>query len=145
MGSKESRASLEDAGLRFTPQRQVVAEALRRSTGEISAQELYDRVRRTHSYIGRATVYRCVDRLVEARLARRLERPGHISAYVWCGPAHHHHLICTECRDVQELDEAAVAPLAEVMTRDHGFRVDHATLDFYGQCRICSRRARATS
>jgi Fur family ferric uptake transcriptional regulator len=130
----------DDAGLRFTPQRKAVADELRRSGKEISAEELYDRVKRKHSYIGRATVYRSVDRLVEARLARRLERPGHVSAYVWCGQAHHHHLICTDCRNVTELDESAVAPLAGAIARKEGFRVDHATLDFYGQCRECAAR-----
>jgi Fur family ferric uptake transcriptional regulator len=97
-------------------------------------------VRRRHAYIGRATVFRAVDRLVEAGLARRLERPGHVSAYVWCEPTHHHHLICTECRTVQELDEKAVAPLAQSIARREGFRVDHATLDFYGRCRKCDRK-----
>jgi Fur family ferric uptake transcriptional regulator len=134
-------ATLSAAGLRFTPQRQAVAEALQKMGKEASVQELYDRVRRRHAYIGRATVFRAVDRLVDAGLARRLERPGHVSAYVWCEPTHHHHLICTECRTVQELDEKAVAPLAESIARREGFRVDHATLDFYGRCRRCDRKA----
>jgi len=105
-------------------------------------QEIYDRIRRKHAYIGRATVFRSVDRLVEAGLARRLERPGHVSAYVWCEPTHHHHLICTRCRTVEELDERMVAPLAEAVAAQQGFRVDHATLDFYGLCRGCAAKPR---
>jgi Fe2+ or Zn2+ uptake regulation protein len=50
-------------------------------------------------------------------------------------------LICSTCRTVEELDEEAVAPLAKTIARQRGFRVDHATLDFYGQCRACSRAA----
>jgi Fur family ferric uptake transcriptional regulator len=133
--------TLTEAGLRLTPQRQAVAQTLRRMGKEASVQELYDRVRRRHPYVGRATVFRAIDRLVEAGLARRLERPGHVSAYVWCEPTHHHHLICTECRTVQELDEQAVAPLADRIARREGFRVDHARLDFYGRCRDCERKA----
>lgn len=136
----ETQEAIEQSGLRFTPQRLAVAEALRRSQREASVQEIYDRVRRKHAYIGRATVFRSVDRLVEAGLARRLERPGHVSAYVWCEPTHHHHLICTQCRTVQELDERMVAPLAEAVAAQQGFRVDHATLDFYGLCRGCAAK-----
>ncbi len=131
-------AALERAGQRLTPQRLAIAEALARTGKEATVQELYDQVRRRHPYIGRATVFRSVDMLVEAGLAQRLERPGHVSAYIWCEPGHHHHLICTTCRTVEELDEDAVAPLAESIATERGFRVDHATLDFYGECRNCS-------
>jgi Fur family ferric uptake transcriptional regulator len=141
MGETASETSLQRSGLRLTPQRMAIAEALAQAAKQVSAQELYDRVRRRHPYIGRATVFRSLDTLVDAGLAQRLERPGHISAYVWCEPGHHHHLICTTCRTVEELDEDAVAPLAQTIVRTRGFRVDHATLDFYGQCRACARAA----
>ncbi len=134
-------AALEGAGQRLTPQRLAIAEALARTGKEATVQELYEQVRRKHPYIGRATIFRSVDMLVEAGLAQRLERPGHVSAYIWCQPGHHHHLICTTCRAVEELDEKAVAPLAETIATERGFRVDHATLDFYGECRNCSSRS----
>jgi Fur family ferric uptake transcriptional regulator len=123
--------ALVKTGVRLTPQRLAIAGVLEQTGKETSAQELYD---------GRATVFRSLDRLVSAGLAQRLERPGHVSAYIWCAPGHHHHLICTTCRTVEDLDEEAVAPLAETIARQRGFRVDHATLDFYGECRTCSAR-----
>jgi len=140
MSETKTIAALEGAGQRLTPQRLAIAEALARTGKEATVQELYEQVRRKHPYIGRATIFRSVDMLVEAGLAQRLERPGHISAYIWCEPGHHHHLICTTCRAVEELDEHAVAPLAETIAHERGFRVDHATLDFYGECRACSSR-----
>ncbi|TME82514.1 MAG: transcriptional repressor [Chloroflexi bacterium] len=139
-----AQAALQQTGVRLTPQRLAIAAVLAQTGKETSAQELYERVRKKHAYIGRATVFRSLETLVSAGLAQRLERPGHISAYVWCEPGHHHHLICTTCRTVEDLDEEAVAPLAETIARQRGFRVDHATLDFYGECRSCSSRARSS-
>jgi len=135
-----AQAALQQTGVRLTPQRLAIAAVLAQTGKETSAQELYERVRKKHAYIGRATVFRSLDTLVSAGLAQRLERPGHVSAYVWCEPGHHHHLICTTCRTVEDLGEEAVAPLAETIARQRGFRVDHATLDFYGECRTCSSR-----
>jgi Fur family ferric uptake transcriptional regulator len=135
-----AQTALLQTGVRLTPQRLAIAGVLAQTGKETSAQELYERVRKKHAYIGRATVFRSLDTLVTAGLAQRLERPGHVSAYVWCEPGHHHHLICTTCRTVEDLDEEAVAPLAETIARQRGFRVDHATLDFYGECRNCSSR-----
>jgi Fur family transcriptional regulator, ferric uptake regulator len=135
-----TQAALQQTGVKLTPQRLAIAAVLAQTGKETSAQELYDRVRKKHAYIGRATVFRSLDRLVSAGLAQRLERPGHVSAYVWCEPGHHHHLICTTCRTVEDLGEESVAPLVESIARQRGFRVDHATLDFYGECRSCSSR-----
>jgi Fur family transcriptional regulator, ferric uptake regulator len=135
-----TQSALQRTGVRLTPQRLAIAALLAQTGKETSAQELYERVRKKYAYIGRATVFRSLDTLVTAGLAQRLERPGHISAYVWCEPGHHHHLICTTCRNVEDLDEESVAPLAETISRQRGFRVDHATLDFYGECRNCSSR-----
>ena len=135
-----AQVALQQTGVRLTPQRLAIAAVLAQTGKETSAQELYDRVRKKHAYIGRATVFRSLDRLVSAGLAQRLERPGHVSAYVWCEPGHHHHLICTTCRKVEDLGEESVTPLIESIARQRGFRVDHATLDFYGECRNCSSR-----
>jgi Fur family ferric uptake transcriptional regulator len=146
MTDRAVAATMQRMGRRLTPQRIAIAGTLSRTGKEASAHELYQRVRRKHPYIGRATVFRALDVLVEAGLAQRLERPGHVSSYVWCEPGHHHHLICTTCRNVEELDEEAVAPLAEEIVRERGFRVNHARLDFYGECRACAAAAsRATS
>src|SRR5256886_9403977 len=144
MVETSAQAALQQTGVRLTPQRLAIATVLAQNGKETSAQELYERVRRKHAYIGRATVFRSLERLVGAGLAQRLERPGHVSAYVWCEPGHHHHLICTTCRTVEDLGEEAVAPLAETIARQRGFRVDHATLDFYGEGRGCSSRARSS-
>src|SRR5437879_10019606 len=144
MAGTQVMSARQRSGQRLTPQRMAVAEVLARSPKQASAQELYDRVRRKHPYIGRATVFRSLDMLVHAGLAQRLERPGHVSAYVWCEPGHHHHLICTTCRIVEDLGEESVAPLVESISRQRGFRVDHATLDFYGECRNCSSRSRSS-
>ena len=133
-----AQAALQQTGIRVTPQRVAIASVLAQTGKETSALELYERVRKKHAYIGRATVFRSLDMLVGAGLAQRLERPGHVSAYIWCESGHHPHLICTTCRTVEDLDEAAVAPLAEAIALEHGFRVDHATLDFYGECRSCA-------
>src|SRR5437660_10145355 len=128
-----AETALQQTGVRLTPQRLAIASVLAQTGKETSALELYERVRKKHAYIGRATVFRSLDMLVSAGLAQRLERPGHVSAYIWCEARHHHHLICTTCRTVEDLGEDAVAPLAETIARQRGFRVDHATLHLYSQ------------
>lgn len=133
---------LTAVGRRLTQQRVIVAEALASARRALSAQELTERVKRTHPTIGRATVYRALEAQVEDGMASRFEREGHVWAYIACDPQHHHHLVCTRCQTVEDLAEELVAPMLGAVGRRHDFQVDHAALDFYGLCGRCRRRSR---
>jgi len=130
-------ARLAAAGERVTQQRLVVAETLARAGRQLTAGELYERVRDAQPSLGRATVFRTVERLVEAGVARRLELDRHVYAYVACQPEHHHHLSCTSCGRVEEIPELWVQSIARRATEDLGFEIDDARLDFYGRCSAC--------
>jgi len=135
-------ARFASQGRRPTRQRVVVAVALAAAKRALSAQELYARIKPRHPTLGRATVYRALEAQVQDGMASRFEREGHVSAYVACDPEHHHHLVCTRCQRVDNLDETAIAPLLSSVGRRHAFQVDHAALDFYGLCRSCRRKGR---
>lgn len=128
---------LRRAGERVTGQRLLVAEALERSGRQVSAQELWLALRRRTPGLGRATVFRTLETLVVAGVARRLERDGHVYGYVACRPGHHHHLACSACGRVEEIGERLVAPVADRVRSELGFEIDDARLDFYGRCADC--------
>ena len=133
---------ITSGGRRLTKQRVIVAEALASARRALSAQELYLRIKPTHPTLGRATVYRALEAQVQDGMASRFERDGHVSAYFACDTAHHHHLVCTRCQRVEDLDETVVAPMLASVGRRHDFQVDHAALDFYGLCGSCRRKVR---
>ena len=128
---------LAAAGERVTRQRLLVADALAAHGRQITAQDLYDRLRRREPKIGRATIFRTLEALVAAGVARRLEQDGHVYGYVACRPEHHHHLACDRCGRVEEIEEAYITPVAERVAADLGFTIDDARLDFYGLCATC--------
>ena len=128
---------LAAAGERVTRQRLLVADALASHGLRITAQGLYDRLRRREPRIGRATVFRTLEALVAAGVARRLEQDGHVYGYVACRPEHHHHLACDRCGRVEEIEEGYITPVAERVAADLGFTIDDARLDFYGLCAAC--------
>ena len=79
-------------GERVTRQRLLVADALTAIGRRVSAQELHEHLRRRDPSIGRATVFRTLEALAVAGVARRLEREGHVYmlCYVARRPQHHH-------------------------------------------------------
>jgi Fur family ferric uptake transcriptional regulator len=128
---------LTAAGERVTRQRLLVANALAAAGRRLTAEQLYRSLRRREPAIGRATVFRTLETLVDTGVARRLELDGHVYAYVACLPAHHHHIACTRCGRVEEIDEAYVTPIVRRLAREMGFEIDDARLDFYGRCATC--------
>jgi len=132
---------LSAAGERVTRQRLIVADALTRAGRQLTAGELYERVRTSEPSLGRATVFRTLERLVDAGVARRLELDGHVYAYVACEPTHHHHLSCSSCGRVEEIPESWVRPIAVRASRHLDFEIDDGKLDFYGRCAECRATA----
>ena len=131
---------LRDAGERVTRQRLLVADALTALGRRATAQELYEQLRRRYAGIGRATVFRTLEALVTAGVARRLEQDGHVYGYVACRPEHHHHLACDRCGQVVEIGEQYIRPVADRVAADLGFTIDDARIDFYGLCADCATR-----
>ena len=140
MTASSTAARLREAGERVTRQRLAVADALTAAGRQLSAQELYRRIHRRDPSIGRATVFRTLEALAVAGVARRLELDGHVYGYVACRPEHHHHLACDRCGRVVDIDEAYIRPVAERVAANLGFRIDDARVDFYGLCESCARR-----
>ena len=148
MTTRKSLEGVEEllaaGGHKLTSQRVVILEALRKQRSTVTAQQLFDELHGAYPYLGRATVFRNLDALVEVGLARRFERPGHIYAYTSCSAQHHHHLLCSVCNRSTDIDEAMVAPLLNGLEDRYGFSVEHEALDFYGICASCAGQRRGS-
>lgn len=127
------------AAPRLTIQRRLIEGALREAGRAVGAVELFEALRTTHPRLGRATVFRTLDLLVDLGLAQRFEGDGHVHLYTSCDPIrHHHHLVCRRCGATADIDDREVERLIVSMRRRHGFVLDHDTLDFYGTCAACA-------
>jgi len=136
--SASTAASTTAAPRRLTAQRRLVAQTLREARRTVSAAELFGSLRALNPHIGRATVFRSLDVLVDMGLAQRFEGDGHVHLYTSCEPVHHHHLVCRTCGTTTDIDDAEVEALITSVRRRHRFTLDHHSLDFYGTCARCT-------
>lgn len=88
---------LEDSGHRPTATRRRVCELLMAHPGGVSAEEMVVEAKG----IGRATVYRTIDLLVQEHLVCRISAEGS-TRYALARPSHHHHMVCIGCGVVRE-------------------------------------------
>ena len=129
-------------GFRLTGPRRILAELLASREGPFSANDLLDEARRRNAGLGRATVFRALDRLEELGLVERVDLLTGEHAYVTCEPAHHHHLICSSCGTSVEIPDGPLRRAIAGIERETGFRVDAHRLELFGACPTCRTERR---
>ncbi|GAA5211537.1 fur family transcriptional regulator FurA3 [Microbacterium kyungheense] len=131
---------LRAAGLRVTDSRRAVVEALVERP-HASADELFAIVARSVPATSLQSVYNALGDFVDAGLARRIEPAGRPGLYELRVDDNHHHLVCSECGAVQDVD--CVVGEAPCLTPDdaHGYTVRVAEVTFWGVCPACAALA----
>lgn len=92
----------------------------------------------------RATVYRTLNKFVEAGLLRSFQLDGRTVYEHDYGYPQHDHLHCTECQRLIEFKSDELLALRESVARDHHFRVTGHRLIITGVCDDCLKAKRRT-
>ncbi len=127
-----------------TRQQEAVAEYFRLNPDVCAtADDIYLYFMREKGKIGKATIYRCLDRMVEnGEVKRFLSDGGDGAMYQLIDPANgcdrHFHLKCTSCGRVIHLDCGFMAAFEKHIVGHHGFRVDNTRTIIYGLCETCA-------
>ncbi len=131
-------AFLAQRGLKYSRQRERIAEIFFGMRGHVSVDELVLRVRREDRRVSVATVYRTMKLLAEGGLAlARNFGDGQTRYEVAAGRPHHDHLVCVGCGAIEEFAEPDIEALQAAVAARHGFEVSHHRLELYGRCSRC--------
>src|ERR1041384_561984 len=109
---KETNASeplaeqLEKSGFRATPQRLHVYKTLRAKRDHPTAEEVFIRAKKDLPEISMATVYNCLDALVQSKLVRLVNHDKGATRYC-SNMQEHHHFYCVECGGAFDIEAAA--------------------------------------
>jgi Fur family ferric uptake transcriptional regulator len=128
---------LERNGVRATPRRLEVLEELARESDDVTAQQLWSRLRERDSRAGLATVYRTLALLSEKGVVDVLSHHGGEQCYRLCGDEHHHHLLCERCHRVVEIQECGLDDWVAAAAKQHGFVATDHSVEIVGLCADC--------
>jgi len=129
---------LTEQGYRLTPQRVMIVSAIENSDGHISAEEIYAQVAAKYPQVNVSTVYRTLELLKRLGLVTETDFGEGRVRYHPAGKGHHHHLVCTECGTVIDLDESQLSSLQSMLLREYKFIADLKHLAIFGRCAKCS-------
>lgn len=137
MDSEAIKRSLEDHGLRCTPQRYAVMAFLVDQTQHPTAAEIFEAVNRLDPRSSRATTYNNLRDLVHAGLVREVAVEGRAARFDAKG-TRHHHFICDRCGNVEDIEWF---DLPKPASRSLGKRIlRESELIFRGLCTKCAPR-----
>jgi Fe2+ or Zn2+ uptake regulation protein len=130
-------AAVASSGDRLTRPRAAVAAMVARRDGPFTAGELISEGRERER-VGRATVFRTLELFERLGLLERLDLPDGSHAYVRCRPAaHHHHVVCVECRRAVEIPDSGLQRVTADVARSTGFVLEGHRLELFGLCPTC--------
>ena len=135
---KELSEELRQEGYRFTRQRRIIFEEVRKQQCHPSAKKVYDAVKTRLPNISLGTVYRSLGVLVELGLIHKVEH-GEYTRFD-ANLAEHHHLICTDCDELFDVDAPLSEPLNTQQFKARGFEVKGYKLELYGLCPACATK-----
>lgn len=129
---------LRQGARKITGPRQAILEVLRKHASPLTNKEI-------HAALGKAdcdlaTIYRNMHTLEEMGLVRRYDF-GDGAARFELAPddteAHHHHIVCTRCALIIEVDDCFPNEFQEAIASRHGFTNVSHRLEFFGLCPKC--------
>ncbi|WP_294371158.1 Fur family transcriptional regulator [uncultured Clostridium sp.] len=138
------KEDLKKKGYKLTPQRRSIVDTIIKNEGKhLTAEEIYDEVKKDCPEIGLATVYRTILLLEELNVISRLDLNDGCSRYeiLHSNETHrHHHLICNICNKVLEVQDDLLEDLEANIESNYKFKILDHSLKFYGICKECQEK-----
>ena len=130
--------TLRQAGSKRSGKRDLIVNVFLRQEGHLSADDLVDLIRAEDHKISRATVYRTLQWMVEAGIARKVDfGEGRFRFEHSYRHPRHFHLICKQCNRSAEFLSSDIEGLIEEIAAARGFAARQSVLQIYGTCDEC--------
>ena len=123
---------------KVTGPRQALLELLRKQPHPMSSKEMFDALPK--DLCDPATVYRSLRLLEQMGMVKRFDFGDGTARFELLeegDDGHHHHLVCTRCAEIIELDECSMTESEERIAARNGFKSVTHKLEFFGICPAC--------
>jgi Fur family ferric uptake transcriptional regulator len=129
---------LRPAGSKRSGKRDFIVNVFLRQEGHLTADDLVDLIRREDQRISRATIYRTLQWMVDAGIARKVDfGEGRFRFEHSYRHPRHFHLICKSCNRSFEFLSSDIEALVEEVASARNFTPRQSVLQIHGTCEAC--------
>jgi Fur family ferric uptake transcriptional regulator len=126
------------AGGKRSSKRDFIVNVFLRQEGHLSADDLVDLIRKEDHRISRATVYRTLQWMMDAGIARKVDfGEGRFRFEHSYRHPRHFHLICKTCNQSFEFLSSDIEALMEEVAAARNFVAKQSVVQIYGTCEGC--------
>jgi len=146
---KDLRARLSANHYKMTPQRKEILQIFLENNADphLSAEEVYEILKKKDFDFGLATIYRNVELLSMLGILSKINFDDGRTRYELASSDpkvhHHHHLICLKCKKIFEFEEDLLENLEATITTKSGFEIVNHEVKFFGYCADCKGKDNA--
>lgn len=135
----EIRDKLVEKGLKITPQRIAILEAVYSLNNHPTADNIIAHIRQSHPNIASGTVYKVLETLIQSKLIKKVTTDRDVMRYDGI-LENHHHLYCTECDLIEDYADEELNNLLKKYfetKKIKGFHINEFVLQINGTFDKC--------
>ena len=124
---------------RYTKTKRFIADEIFNLTEHFEVENFIDHLRAKTKDISRATVYRTIKQLLDARLVQKIStRDGKVYYEQSLPQNEHAHIICNQCGKITEMHDDNLQDLITKYCDTIDFTMSYQSIHIYGICKNCS-------
>ncbi len=134
-GLNHLKEKLKEAGLKVTPQRLAILEAVYRLNNHPTAENITQYIREAHPSIATGTVYKVLETLVDNHLINKVKTDRDVMRYDGVMDRHHH-LYCSESDRIDDFQDDELDRMLEDYFQQKeipGFKIEEIKLQIKGK------------
>ena len=136
---EDFRRRCKEQGLAFTFQRQAIFEAVAGSHEHPTPESIFEQVRQRIPSISLGTVYKNIKTFMDSGVLREVTL-HHGTLRLESNMAPHHHVVCSSCKAIFDIEETAVEPVRLPLSGlPAGFAIKQCRVEFVGLCKACQK------
>ena len=135
----DCKEELQEVSLKATPARIAVMKFLESVDQPVDVNSILAYLRRKDIDIDPATIFRMMHDFLEKGVVKQIQFKEGKARYELSNKRHHHHLICTNCGKIEEVEGDFLQAMEEQIYKDKKFRVKDHSLEFFGLCENCQK------
>ncbi len=124
---------------RATQARTSIIAVLTEGNAPLSVGEILDVLKKRKSCPNKTTVYRQLATLIRRDMVKEVQFTEGAKRYEMADTGHHHHVVCTQCKRVEDVTvEGDLAAEEKMIAKTKKFKALRHSLEFYGLCPKCA-------